>query len=109
VIWDSTTRTYSLVAKESRWSVPSGVTDVESVSYVTSPYIPSSHLRGTATCSDNKDRVDEMHDAKSTIKDEELSEAIVLGDVDLLIGEWCGALALAPSRKQRLPRADGPS
>ena len=66
----------------------SSCTDVESVSFITSPYISSDRLRGTSDCSDNKDRVSELADAGSTIKDSSLDEAIVLGDVDLVIGEW---------------------
>ena len=86
VVWDASRRAWNLVAPG--FSKVSTFTDVESVSYVSSPYIPPSALKGTQSCTDNSDRVGELQDAGSTIKDSSLDEAISLGDVHVLIGEW---------------------
>ena len=88
VQWDQTNRVWNLAHSESNYSRESSFTDVESVSYVSSPFICSSALKGSLNCSDNSDRVNELQDAKSNIRDSELSEAISVGDVHLLIGEW---------------------
>ena len=86
VVWDPAPRAWNLVAPG--YSKVSSFTDVESVSYVSSPYIPPSALKGRQSCTDNSDRVGELHDAGSTIKDSSLDEVISLGDVHVLIGEW---------------------
>ena len=86
VVWDGTERMWNLVAPD--YSRPSSFTEVESVSYVSSPYICPSALKGTQSCTDNSDRVGELESAGSTIKDSSLDEAISLGDVHVLIGEW---------------------
>eukprot|EP01047_Picozoa_sp_COSAG01_P007043 COSAG01_NODE_260_length_20041_cov_15.896249_1_plen_908_part_00 len=88
VVWDPTSREWRLVHNASGYSVVSSFTDVESVSYISSPFICNSALKGSLSCSDNSDRVGEMQSAKSNIRDAELSEAISVGDVHLLIGEW---------------------
>ena len=86
VVWDASKRGWNLVA--AGFSKMSTFTEVESVSYVSSPYICPSVLKGTQSCTDNSDRVGELMDAGSTIKDSSLDEAISLGDVHVLIGEW---------------------
>ena len=67
------------------WST---ITEIEAVSYVSSPYIPA-HLRHFGEeASSNADRIDEMKNAISDIKDEELSENITLDEVLLAVVEW---------------------
>ena len=63
-------------------------TDVESVSYVSSPFICNSVLKGSQINADNSDRVGELEEATSNIRDADLEEVIKVGDVHLLIGEW---------------------
>lgn len=68
----------------------SGVTRIEDVSYVTSPHLP--HLlidqkRKVRDFADNSSRAHEAAQGKSQVKDT-FSEAIVLGNVELLVSEW---------------------
>eukprot|EP00854_Cymbomonas_tetramitiformis_P004599 gene4599-5632_t len=87
VQWDNDTAQFALHDAHSlmlRWS---GITDIEDVSYVSSPFVPQ-HLRvfGDPT-SANSDRVDELSEAKFTIHSD-LNERFVLNDVLLLLCEW---------------------
>ncbi|GMF20964.1 unnamed protein product [Phytophthora fragariaefolia] len=72
----------------------SRVTDIEEVSYVSSPYLPSCLMRnGTANFSSNAWQVDKCRKAaanagSSSIQDADLSFAIVLENVRLMVGEW---------------------
>ena len=79
---------WDLVHSESGYRSASTFTHVESVSYVSSPFICSCVLRSALACSDNSDRVGELQGAKSSIRDAELSEVVSVGDVHILIGEW---------------------
>ena len=68
----------------------SGVTKIEDVSYVTSPYLPRlliDQQRKVRDFADNSSRAHESARGKSQIKDT-FSEAIVLGGVELLVSEW---------------------
>ena len=65
----------------------SSITEIESVSYVTSPYIPQSLREGGRPTTDNSDRCHMLKDAQSNIKDE-LDENLTLNEAVLLIGEW---------------------
>eukprot|EP00941_MAST-03F_sp_MAST-3F-sp1_P005659 g5659.t1 len=68
----------------------SRVTEVEDVSYVSSPYLPlclRKEDRFMTPFSTNAHRAHEVASAKSGVRDE-LDEAIILGKVMVLIGEW---------------------
>jgi hypothetical protein len=65
----------------------SGITDTEDVSYVSSPYLPDV-LRGSdEPTNDNTSRSHESAAGASGIQDE-LSEAIQLDTVRIMVGEW---------------------
>ena len=65
----------------------SGITDTEDVSYVSSPYLPDV-LRGSdEPTNDNTSRAHESAAGASGIQDE-LSEAIQLDTVRIMVGEW---------------------
>ena len=68
----------------------SSMTETEDVSYVSSPFLPAclrnKHGKSRAFTS-NAHRAHESSEGESTIQDE-LSEAIVLGDVHGMVGEW---------------------
>ncbi|RLN60583.1 hypothetical protein BBJ29_002846 [Phytophthora kernoviae] len=72
----------------------SRVTDIEEVSYVSSPYLPTCLMRnGTANFSSNAWQADKCLKstaaiANSSIHDADLSFAIVLENVRLMVGEW---------------------
>ncbi|POM63337.1 LOW QUALITY PROTEIN: Hypothetical protein PHPALM_21286 [Phytophthora palmivora] len=72
----------------------SRVTDIEEVSYVSSPYLPSCLMKnGTANFSSNawqaeKCRKGATNAGSSSIQDADLSFAIVLENVRLMVGEW---------------------
>jgi hypothetical protein len=65
----------------------SGITNTEDVSYVSSPYLPEVLRGGDEPCNDNTNRAHECADAASGLQDE-LSEAIQLDTVRILVGEW---------------------
>ncbi len=65
----------------------STATDTEDVSYVSSPYIPSSLRKSDAALTSNSHRANESALGESTIRDE-LSEAIHLVNVRVCVGEW---------------------
>lgn len=67
--------------------VVSKVTDVEGVSYVSSPYLPSCLMRAEATFSSNAHQIAKCKQGVSGINDE-LSFAIVLSNVRVMVGEW---------------------
>eukprot|EP00217_Crustomastix_stigmatica_P003168 CAMPEP_0183819664 /NCGR_PEP_ID=MMETSP0803_2-20130417/64255_1 /TAXON_ID=195967 /ORGANISM="Crustomastix stigmata, Strain CCMP3273" /LENGTH=906 /DNA_ID=CAMNT_0026064553 /DNA_START=199 /DNA_END=2916 /DNA_ORIENTATION=- len=86
VKWDSQNGKF-LVFADKGYSRESTITDIEAVSYVSSPYIPK-HLKTKGTLlSSNADRVHEIGKAADNIKDE-LNENITLDDVRLLVCEW---------------------
>ena len=68
----------------------SGITDIEDVSYVTSPYLPqlliNKHLK-LRELSDFSSRAHEAAEGLSLIRGE-VSETILLGGVRLIVGEW---------------------
>jgi hypothetical protein len=65
----------------------STITEIESVSYVSSPYIPSCVRKWGRESKRNTDRTGALVNAVSNIKDE-LDENLTLNDVRLVIGEW---------------------
>ncbi|EKX53681.1 hypothetical protein GUITHDRAFT_91880 [Guillardia theta CCMP2712] len=65
----------------------SGVTEIEDVSYVSSPYLPLIVRTGEKALKNNSHRASEAASGESNIKDE-LSEAIHLANVKILVGEW---------------------
>ena len=66
----------------------SKVTDTEDVSYVSSPYLPRSiRTRFAKDMTSNKHRAHESAAGEANIRDE-LSEAIHLSNVNILVGEW---------------------
>eukprot|EP01117_Protostelium_nocturnum_P009319 TRINITY_DN3338_c0_g1_i1.p1 TRINITY_DN3338_c0_g1~~TRINITY_DN3338_c0_g1_i1.p1 ORF type:complete len:862 (-),score=280.18 TRINITY_DN3338_c0_g1_i1:42-2627(-) len=87
ICWDGTT--FSLKG-DSGFERVSNITNPEDVSYVSSPYLPASLRFGhTRELSSNARRVSEISQAESTMIDKELNEVITLGDVKVLVGEWC--------------------
>ena len=69
---------------------PSGITEIEDVSYVTSPYLPQLLINAQTMVrplSDYSSRAAEAAAGLSLIRDE-LDEAILLGGVRLMVGEW---------------------
>ncbi|KAJ1489544.1 hypothetical protein T484DRAFT_1937083 [Baffinella frigidus] len=65
----------------------STITEVEDVSYVSSPFLPLSVRKSEKPTTSNAHRAGEAATGESNIKDE-LSEAIHLAHVSLLVGEW---------------------
>lgn len=65
----------------------SRITDVEEVSYVSSPYLPSCLMRNEAVFSSNARKAGQCRQGVNAIKDE-LSFAIVLSNVRVMVGEW---------------------
>lgn len=65
----------------------SRVTDVEEVSYVSSPYLPNCLMKNEASFSSNAHKSAMCKQGVNGIKDE-LSLAIVLANVRVMVGEW---------------------
>ena len=72
----------------SGWSRYSTVTEVESVSYVSSPYLPQPLREWGRPTSSYADRVGEMKYAEMDIRDASLDEQVLLHDVYVLVAEW---------------------
>jgi len=72
---------------QSGYEMESTITEIESVSYVSSPYIPSCVRKWGRESKRNTDRTGALVNAVSNIKDE-LDENLTLNDVRLVIGEW---------------------
>lgn len=86
VSWDSKLGRFML-RSENGYEMESTITEIESVSYVSSPYIPSCVRRWGRANKQNTDQAVALVNAVSTIKDE-LDENLTLNDVRLVIGEW---------------------
>jgi len=86
VTWESKSARFMLLS-DAGYKMESTITEIESVSYVSSPYIPASVRKGGRENKQNADRVSELVNAVSTIKDQ-LDEKLTLNDVRLIIGEW---------------------
>ena len=86
VVWDDEESEFRLESA-SGVSKPSTITEIESVSYVSSPYIPRSMMRTSRQCSSNKSQTAQLANATSNIKDE-LDEELTLDSVNIIIGEW---------------------
>ena len=86
VVWDDEESEFRLETA-SGVTKPSTITEIESVSYVSSPYIPRSMMRTTRKCSSNKSQTEQLANAVSNIKDE-LDEELTLDSVNIVIGEW---------------------
>lgn len=86
VTWDAEEGAFMLVNKNG-YSRASTITDIEDVSYVSSPYLPASLRRWGRENKRNDGRVDDLKGAVNNIKDE-LDENITIDDVRILIGEW---------------------
>jgi len=71
----------------SGYEAPSGVTDTEDVSYVTTPFLPWLLRRGEVAMSDNADRAWESGKGVNQVK-ADLSESIILSQVYVLLCEW---------------------
>jgi len=65
----------------------SSITEIEAVSYVSSPFIPPLLTDSSVELTDNSGRCHELDNSTSNIKDE-LSENILLDDVYLVVCEW---------------------
>jgi len=76
-----------ILVTENGHEAPSGITQVEDVSYVTSPFLPWTYRIGEALCTDNSTRSWESGVGISQVKNE-LHESIILSQVNILIQEW---------------------
>ena len=76
-----------LLVTENGSEIRSSVSQVEDVSYVTSPFLPWTYRSGETPCTDNSNRAWESGVGISQVK-REMSEAIVLSQVNILIQEW---------------------
>lgn len=65
----------------------SKVTDVEEVSYVSSPYLPMCLMRNEAVFTSNAGQAAKCRQGVNAIKDK-LSFAVVLSNVRVMVGEW---------------------
>ena len=83
---DSEVQRFFLTA-EGGYERKSTVTEIEDVSYVSSPYLPLHVRKSEKPVTSNAHRAGEAATGESNIKDD-LSEAIHLSHVSLLIGEW---------------------
>ena len=86
VEWDAEEFVFRLVAQSGE-SKESTITEIESVSYVSSPFIPSVLRKYGRECTNNQDRTKELEDAQSNIKDE-LDEEITVDNVNIVLAEW---------------------
>jgi hypothetical protein len=88
VRWEPDLRRFALFTPKG-YQVYSKVTDAEEVSYVMSPYLIDClmHTRNIQF-TDNADRAIEASRGVSTIQDSNLSEALVMENVCILISEW---------------------
>jgi WD repeat-containing protein 35 len=78
---------FFLVCPAGDFREKSGITDIEDVSYVSSPYLPD-HVRSSREPFRSfRHRVSELTGGGTTIRDD-LEELIVLSEVRLLVGEW---------------------
>jgi len=87
IMWDAPTGLF-MITMPGEEVKPSSITDTEDVSYVSSPYLPDC-VRSVCgrPLTNNRARASEAAAGVSTIRDE-LSEAIILNDVKLLVSEW---------------------
>jgi len=69
------------------YEAPSGVSETEDVSYVTSPFLPWLLRRGDLAMSDNADRAWESGKGVNQVKGD-LSESIILSQVYVMLCEW---------------------
>lgn len=76
-----------ILVTENGYEARSAVTQVEDVSYVTSPFLPWTYRSGDKMCTDNSTRAWESGVGISQVK-KELKEAIVLSQVNILVQEW---------------------
>lgn len=72
---------------ESGYEKDSSITEIESVSYVSSPFLPETLRSWGRNCSSNSMFVHELKGAASTLKDD-LDENITLDNVRMLLGEF---------------------
>ena len=77
---------FELITKEGLHKY-SGVSETEDVSYVSSPYLPSSLRSGGKPFTSNEDRRHESASGADTIQDD-LSEMVTLKNVYALVVEW---------------------
>ena len=87
VAWHASMGKFRL-SSASGWSRYSTVTEVESVSYVSSPYLPQPLREWGRPTSSYADRVEEMKYAEMDIRDASLDEQVLLDDVYVLVTEW---------------------
>ena len=78
---------YFVLFSESGYERDSSITEIESVSYVSSPFLPESLRNWGRNCSSNSMFVHELKGAASTVKDD-LDENITLDNVRMLLGEF---------------------
>jgi len=91
VRWDEESRRFILATKSGSYSRVSDVTDLECVSFVSSPYVSLSCRKEGAECMVDdvmSSRVAELATAGSTVRDPKLDENLVVDDVTLFLAEW---------------------
>jgi len=84
--WDSKRQKFFLKTKAGARR-ESDVTDIEEVSYVSSPCIPDCMRRWGPVCSSNAHKTSALLKATGTIRDE-LDECLSMDRLRLLVGEW---------------------
>ena len=93
VRWDERSGRFILATASGSYARVSDVTDLECVSFVSSPYVSSScrkHCSETVADPHARvgSRVAELATAKSTVRDPKLDENLVVDDVTLFLAEW---------------------
>ena len=86
VQWDEKGKVFNLVTSSGR-SKESQVTEIEEVSYVSSPFIPRTMRHWGRECVSNQSKTATLAKATGTIRDE-LDELLSLDRLRLLVGEW---------------------
>jgi len=82
---------HSIVYTDSGWLCrKSCITDMEEVSYVSSPFLPALILgrEPRRVLSDNSHRASECVDGRCTRRAEDLAQALTLGNVHIMVCEW---------------------
>lgn len=84
--WDAKADTFYLQSASGH-TKSSDVTDIEEVSYVSSPFVPKSMRKWGRECTSNKHKTAALVKATGTIRDE-LDEQLSFDRLRLMVGEW---------------------
>ncbi|EKX48944.1 hypothetical protein GUITHDRAFT_68453, partial [Guillardia theta CCMP2712] len=86
--WRAEVGKFALNSLKTGFSRYSAITDIEDVSYVSSPFIPNYLRRSKEPLTSNLNRAVEAFRGKTNIMDADLMEAISLGNVRITLQEW---------------------